>query len=237
MSSFKPTISFFCPAYNDEQNLPILIPKAIAILKKVTRRFEIVIIEDGSPDKTAQVADSFKEKYPHLVRVIHHKNNQGYGAALKKGFKTANKYDYVFFTDGDIQYNVDELKRMVPFLQKYDAVIGYRTKRALSKRRFLQSIAYNWLVKTLFKLHIKDINCSMKLIKKDILSKIKLHSESPFLEAELLIKLISNGVIIKEVKVSHYPRTYGKASGGKLSIIIDTLKDMFYSYKKVDEDK
>lgn len=231
MNLSKPTISFFCPAYNDEENLPLLIPKALKVLKEVARLFEIVIVEDGSPDNTDKVADLLQKKYPKLIRVIHHKKNKGYGAALKKGFLEANAYDYVFFTDGDNQFDVSELRKMVPFLKTYSVVIGYRKKRALTVNRLIQTHFYNWLVRTLFHLQVKDINCSMKIIKRDVLTSINLFSTSPFIEAELLIKLKRKGVKIKEVGVSHYPRLFGKASGGKPSVIIDTLKDLFTLYR------
>lgn len=231
MSSTKPTISFFCPAYNDEENLPILIPKSVKVLKEVSSKFEILIVEDGSPDNTSGVADKLSRKYPFL-KVIHHNRNLGYGAALRKGFLRANKYNYVFFTDGDNQFDVSELKKMVLHLKKYDVVIGFRKNRALSKKRLIQTFFYNWMVRTIFKLKVKDINCSMKLIKRSALDGIKLNSTSPFIEAELLVKLKSRGIKIKEVGVSHYPRLFGEASGGKLSVIIDTLRDMFILMKQ-----
>jgi len=231
MSSAKPTISFFCPAYNDEENLPILIPKSVKVLKEVSSKFEILIVEDGSPDNTSGVADKLSRKYPFL-KVIHHNRNLGYGAALRKGFLRANKYDYVFFTDGDNQFDVTELKKMVLHLKKYDVVIGFRKNRALSKKRLIQTFFYNWMVRTIFKLKVKDINCSMKLIKRSALDGIKLNSTSPFIEAELLVKLKSRGIKIKEVGVCHYPRLFGKASGGKLSVIIDTLRDMLVLMKQ-----
>lgn len=227
MKLFRPTISFFCPAYNDEDNLPILIPKAIKVFKKIASKFEIVIIEDGSPDRTALIADSLAKKYKFYVRVIHHKKNQGYGAALKKGFKVANKYEYVCYTDGDLQFDVSEYARLVPYLKKYKAVVGYRRKRSLSKQRLLQTRIYNFMVRVLFQTKVRDVNCSMKIIKRSVMDGIHLTSVSPFLDAELLISLQRGGIEIEQVPVSHYDRLYGKASGGKPSIIFDTIKEMF----------
>jgi glycosyltransferase involved in cell wall biosynthesis len=226
MKLSKPSISFFCPAYNDEKNLPILIPKAIGVLKQVSSQFEIVIIEDGSPDKTNKVADMLAEKYKPLVRVIHHKKNKGYGAALKRGFLEANKYSYVCYTDGDLQFDIADYKKMIPYLSKYDAVIGFRKKRTLSKQRLLQTIVYNLMVRVLFNTRVKDINCSMKIVKRSVMNQIKLNSDSPFLDAELLINLQRKKVKMKQVPVTHFQRLYGKASGGNPSIIIDTFKEM-----------
>lgn len=233
MKTKKPTISFFCPAYYDESNLPLLIPKAIKTLKKHTSKFEVVIIEDGSPDKTAEVADKLALKFQPYVRVIHHKKNLGYGGALKSGFKNANKYDYVFYTDGDMQYDVAELSKLIPHLKKYDIVIGFRSKRALKFIRLIQTKIYNLIVRMLFGLKVKDINCSMKIIKRKILNRINLTSKQGFIDAELLIKL--EGHPIKEVEVSHFSRLFGKASGGSLRVVLGTFFEMakLYFRKKI----
>lgn len=235
MKSSKPSISFFCPAYNDEKNLPILIPKAVKIFKSISSKFEIVIVEDGSPDKTAQIADSLAKKFKPLIHVVHHKRNKGYGAALKKGFLTASKFEYVCYTDGDAQFDVKDYAKLVPHLSAYDAVIGYRKKRSLSKQRLLQTIVYNKMVKLLFRTSAKDINCSMKIVKRSIMDEINLTSKSPFLDAELLINLQRKRVKIKEVAVGHYPRLYGEASGGKPSVVISTFSDMirFWIRRKI----
>lgn len=227
MKSFKPTISFFCPAYNDEKNIPILIPKAIKVFKKISSKFEIVIVEDGSPDRTSIVADELAKKYKPLITVVHHRQNQGYGAALKKGFLKARKYDFVCYTDGDLQFNVADYAKLVPFLEDYDAVVGYRRKRSLSRQRLIQTLVYNFLVRILFSTRAKDINCSMKIVKRSVIDKIHLTSTSPFLDAELLINLQRKGIKIKQVEVSHYNRRFGEASGGKPKVILSTVKDMF----------
>ena len=220
----KPTISFFCPAYYDEGNLPLLIPKAVKTLKKHASKFEIVIIEDCSPDNTAEVADKLAIKFKPYIRVIHHKKNLGYGGALRSGFRNANTYDYVFYTDGDVQYNVEELDRFIPFLKNYKIIIGFRSKRALSFSRLVQTKIYNWLVRMLFGLKIKDINCSMKIIDRKILNKTTLTSNQGFIDAELLIKL--KNYAIKEIEVSHYSRKFGKASGGSLKVVLGTFFEM-----------
>ncbi len=228
----KPSISFFCPAYYDEKNIPILIPKIINVLQETTSGFEVLIVDDGSPDKTGEVADSLANKYSHLVKVIHHKKNLGYGAALRTGFLSADKFDFVFYTDGDIQYDVDEIKKMLPYLNKYEVVIGFRSKRALTTSRQLQTAVYNFIVRILFGLQIKDINCSMKIISRKALSKINLESNGAFIDAELLIKLKKNNYKIKEVEVTHFPRKFGKASGGSIKVIYKTLSDLVRFYFK-----
>ncbi len=225
----KPSISFFCPAYNDEENLPKLIAKVDRLLEQLCSLYEIVIIDDASPDDTGKVADQLVEKY-HNVTVIHHKKNKGYGGALLSGFRHAKKYPYVFFTDGDSQYDVTMLKKMLPYMDEYDAVIGYRKIRELSWQRKFQSIFYNRLIRLLFAVKSKDINCAIRLVKRSVINKLHLSFSSAFLPAEMLIKLHKQGAKVKEIEVVHYPRMYGKASGGNLNVILPTFFDMLKSY-------
>ena len=226
----KPSISFFCPAYFDEKNLPILIPKAYKVLKENTSRFEILIVEDGSPDNTDKIADKLAKKYAPYVKVIHHKKNLGYGAALKTGYTFANKYDFVLYTDGDNQYNIEELTKFLPYLRNKDAVIGFRTKRSLKFSRQIQTRVFNWLIRVLFRIKLKDINCAMKIIRRKALKNIELTSDSGFIDAELLIKLYKEKYSIKEVEVNHFPRMFGKASGGNPKLIFKTIFDMITFY-------
>ena len=228
----KPTISFFCPAYYDEKNLPLLIPKAVEVLKKNAEKFEIIIIEDKSPDDTARVSDELAIKFKPYVKVVHHRKNHGYGGALISGFDHANKYSYVFYTDGDMQYDVGELELFLPYLARYDVIIGYRSKRALGLTRTIQTKLFNMIVTALFGLRVKDINCSMKIIKRSALKNIKLTSNGGFIDAELLIKLKKLNYNIKEIEVSHFPRYFGKASGGKPKIILQTILEMIKFYFK-----
>lgn len=229
----KPTISFFCPAYYDEKNLPILIPKVLGVLKNQASKFEILIVEDGSPDKTGIVADQLAAKFRPYVKVIHHAKNMGYGAALKTGFNKANLYDYTFYTDGDIQFDVGELEKMTPYLRNYDAVIGFRNTRALTTRRLIQTKIFNLITKLLFNLRVKDINCSMKIISRKALNSIRLESNGAFIDAELLIKLSDKKYKIKEVAVSHFPRKFGKASGGNIKVVSKTIMEMLKFYFQI----
>lgn len=228
----KPTISFFCPAYKDENSLKILIPKAVSILEKLSSKFEILIVEDGSPDKTAQIADMLALKFKPFVKVVHHKKNKGYGAALRAGFKKVKPYDFIFYTDGDSQYNVGEIKKFIPYINDYDAVIGYRKERKLSFLRRVQTIVFNFIVNILFDIKINDINCSMKIVRSRALKSINLVSDSAFIDAELLIKLNRRGFRVKQIPVTHYDRIFGKGSGGNISVIIKTILEMVFFYGK-----
>ena len=220
------SVSFFCPAYNDEKNLPKVIPKAVKFISKIAKKYEIIIVEDCSPDKTAEVADNLARKYPN-VRVIHHKKNMGYGGELKDGFNSS-KYDYVMTTDGDNQYDVYEFARGIPLLKKYDVAAGYvpLSRKAGNFRRKVQSFLYNFLVIILFFIHSKDINCSMKIYKKKVLNSFKIHSDSAFIDAEMIVKSQRNGFKIGRFPVTHYPRISGPEGGVKFKVIWGTIKEM-----------
>lgn len=226
----RPTISFFCPAYYDEKNLPSLIPKTVKLLKRIASAYEIVIIEDASPDNTAKVADELAKKFKQNITVVHHKTNRDYGGALRSGFEHAKKYDYVFYTDGDNQFDVFEFEKFLPYIHEYDAVIGYRSKRSLTLMRSIQTVIYNMLVRLLFGIHIKDINCSIKVVKRSALNRLHLSSNSSFIDAEVIIGLRKLGLKVKEIEVTHYPRVYGKASGGNPKVIFHTIRDMMKFY-------
>lgn len=223
--SVKPSISFFCPAYYDEGNLPRLIPEVVDVLSDCTSAYDILIIEDGSPDRTGAVADELAERFPH-VRVIHHPVNYGYGATIAEGFRLARKYEWVLTTDGDRQYDIHELSRFLPYLNDADAVIGYRPIRALSPYRLLQTWAYNQLIRTVLGLRVKDVNTSFKMVRRSCLERFPLHCQSSFIDAEMLVKLSRSHARIREVAVSHRPRKFGIASGAKPHVVLATVRDL-----------
>lgn len=219
-----PEISFFCPAYHDEGNLPKLIPVVFDFLSRVSKKFEIIIIEDGSPDKTGEVADSLARHYPYL-RVIHHPKNMGYGATLRDGFSSA-KYNYVMYTDGDNQYDVREFEPYLSLLKDVDVLSGYAVTKAVTLRRKFQSVIYNLFIQLLFWTNLRDINCSMKIYKKNVLDSIEIKSASAFIDAEMLIRVRWSNFKIAQFPVTHYKRDRGLASGSKPSLIGNTIKDM-----------
>lgn len=219
-------ISFFCPAYNDEGNLPDLIPNVFEFLSEHSEKFEIIIIDDGGPDKTGKVADTLAQRFPY-TRVIHHTKNKGYNATLKEGFETG-RYDYVMYTDGDNQYDVKEFEPYLYLLETNDVLAGYATKKAVSNFRKFQSWAHNTLINILFLVHFEDINCAMKIFKKPVLDKIKINSgpRGAFIDAELILKAKKFGYKIAQFPVTHYERKSGIASGSKSKLILNTIKDM-----------
>ncbi len=218
------SISFFCPAYHDEKNLPVLIPRVHKFLSEIADTFELIVVHDGSPDKTGEVADRLAAEFPH-VRVLHHPRNLGYGATLRDGFLAA-RYDYVMYTDGDNQYDVREFLPHLPGLRTADVLSGYVTRKAASLRRKIQSSVYNWLIAALFFVRCRDIDCAMKIYSRKALDSISMKSTSCFIDAEMIIKAKKAGLRVVQFPVTHFPRMEGRASGSKMSIIAATVRDM-----------
>lgn len=223
-SSKLSSVSFFCPAYNDEKNLPVLIPRVNEFLSEITDTYEIIIVHDGGPDRTGEVADRLSSEFPN-VRVIHHPKNLGYGVTLRDGFN-ASKYDYVMYTDGDNQYDVREFLPHLNLLKEADVLSGYVTEKAASLRRKGQSEIYNWIIRLLFLVWCRDINCAMKIYKRKVLDTIEIKSPSCFIDAEMIIKSKKAGFNVVQFPVTHFLRTEGVPSGSKMSVIMSTIRDM-----------
>ncbi len=217
-------ISFFCPAFNEEENLEKAVHSILPVLKDVAADFEIIVIDNCSTDKTPQIAEQLAKEIPQL-KVIHNEMNKGYGGALITGFKAAQK-DVVAYTDSDNQYDFNEFKKLISYLDRYDAVIGYRLKRHDSIYRLVQSAIFNMIVTLLFGVKFRDINCSFKIYRKEVLESMDISSKSAFIDAEMLIKALNNGYRIVEVPVAHFKRMAGKASGAKPGMIFLTIQEM-----------
>jgi glycosyltransferase involved in cell wall biosynthesis len=202
------SVSAVFPAYNDGGTIASMVSAAAVALRQVTDDYEIIVVNDGSSDYTSIILMEIAAKYPEL-RVITHSINQGYGAALCTGFSAAVK-DWVFYTDGDSQYNPLELIDLVDALHDgVDAVNGYKLLRHDSMMRILIGRAYHYFVKFLFDIHIRDVDCDFRLIPRQILEEIELKSISGAICLELVKKIQDAGYIFAEVPVSHYSRRYG----------------------------
>ncbi|MBP9191706.1 MAG: glycosyltransferase family 2 protein [Ignavibacteria bacterium] len=229
------TLSVFFPAYYDEKNIDKVVVSAIKVLDELKLKdYEITIIEDGSPDRTGEVADKLAEKY-EKVSVIHHKKNMGYGATLRDGFMNA-KLDYVFYSDGDNQFDMNDLKKFVALLPYSDMVIGYRKKKQYSTYRKVTSLAYNFLLRFLFEIDYVDVDCAFKIIKTDLFRKIKIDSIDAFIDAEILLKAKLLGYTTTEIGVKHLPRVDGISTGARPSVIFRTMKEI-NDYRKVYKEE
>lgn len=205
-------ISIILPAYNEEKNIRQMLVDCLAYLRKLKDHYEIIVVDDGSQDKTAVISQKIARQNKK-VRLIHHPQNKGYGQALKDGFRAA-RYDYVFFTDSDRQFRLNALDVMLPIAKTgvVDLVIGYRLNRQDPFLRKLLSWGYNSLASFLFDINVKDIDCAFKLFRREIFKKIKIESKSFFFNTEILAKARFFNFNIIEVGVPHFPRIAGKST-------------------------
>jgi glycosyltransferase involved in cell wall biosynthesis len=223
-----PELSYFFPAHNEAANLRGLVEEALATLPSLADRFEIIIVNDGSRDDTPRIADELTAENPGVVRAVHHPTNFGYGAALRSGFAAA-RFDRLAFTDGDRQFKVADLGRLI---ERYnvggaDAVVGYRIKRADPFIRTAYARIYRLANRVWFGLEVRDVDCACKLFSRESLEGVNVESGGAFFSAELLIKLGARGRRIAEVGVPHYPRTAGSPTGAKPSVVFRAVKDFW----------
>ncbi|MEW5946512.1 MAG: glycosyltransferase family 2 protein [bacterium] len=205
-------ISFFFPVYNDEMTVRPMVEIGREVLGRLAEDYEIIIVDDCSPDKSSRIADETAAQ-DEKTRVVHHPENMGYGGALRSGFQSA-RFEWIFFTDGDMQYDVKELERFLPWTADYDMIVGCKVRRAEGFKRALYSRLFNLAVRILIGLPVRDANCAFKLIRREVIESVSV--EYPYRESfyliELMYKAIRLGYRIKEVPVSHYKRPYGESS-------------------------
>jgi glycosyltransferase involved in cell wall biosynthesis len=220
-----PGLSALFPAYNEIVNIGNLVQHALDVFPAIAERFEIIVVDDGSTDATAAAVEELIQLHPE-VRLIGHRENHGYGAALRTGFASARE-PIVFFTDGDGQFDIGEIDRLVPLLDSSDIVAGYRLKRRDPIVRSVNACFFNLLIRALFGLNHRDINCAFKLIKRDVLDAISLTSKGALINAEVLLKARRAGFIISQIGVHHYPRPVGRQTGADLSVVFRMFREVY----------
>ena len=222
-------LSYFFPAHNEEANLAGLVEEALATLPAIAETFEIVAVDDGSNDATAAIAEDLARRHPDVVRVVSHPANLGYGAALRSGFRAA-RYDLIAFTDGDRQFKVTDIGRLIERLAAPDApdvVVGFRIRRADPMVRTLYARAYRLANRIFFGLRVTDVDCACKLFRREALDGLRIESGGAFFSAELLIRLEAAGRRVAEVGVPHYPRTAGSATGARPQVVLRAVRDFW----------
>ncbi|MBI5554766.1 MAG: glycosyltransferase family 2 protein [Elusimicrobia bacterium] len=225
----KPEISVFFPCYNEEANIKTLVSKAIAVLTQLADIFEVIIVNDGSADKTREIVSALA-RADQRVRVVTHESNRGYGAALRSGFAAA-RYRVVCFTDADGQFDLQEIENFLPLIETYDAVLGYRLKRQDKFYRKINTFIYKTAVNLLFRLGVRDIDCAFKMFRREVMNSITISSDGAVASAEMLIKAKRQGCRFVEVGVHHYPRQAGQPSGAKFSVIFKAFFELFKLWK------
>jgi glycosyltransferase involved in cell wall biosynthesis len=225
------SLSVFFPCYNEQENVTRTTEKALEVLKKLSVDFEIIIVDDGSADKTGQIADELSMR-DGRIKVVHHPKNLGYGAALRSGFKAASK-EYVFYTDGDGQFDINELSPLLPLMAKYDIVSCYRINRRDTLIRKINAWCWTKLVCFLFDMKIRDVDCAFKLYKREIFDKIRLSSTGALIDTEILARARGKGYTITQKGVHHYPRSAGIQTGANLRVILRAFKELFKLRKQI----
>ena len=249
------SISVFFPCYNEEENVGRVVGRAKEVLEAMEAEFEIIIVDDGSKDRTGQIADEMAGK-DKRIKVVHHRPNRGYGGALQSGFRAATK-ELVFFTDGDGQFDIGEIRMLLPMIEpqrflatehtplptacrgredtekKYDIVCGYRLERQDSFIRKLNGWLWTWLVNLLFGMKIRDIDCGFKLFRREVVADMPMSSNGALISAEILARATRKGCKITQVGVHHYPRTAGKQTGASPKVILRAFRELFELYNRI----
>ncbi len=219
------SLSIFFPAYNDAGTIPSMVLGAVLAARRVTDDFEVIVVNDGSQDATAAMLTELATLCPAL-RVVEHPQNRGYGAALRTGFATATK-EFVFYTDGDAQYDPQELDRLwAEMSPEVDLVNGYKISRSDPPHRIIIGRLYHHTVKLLFGLQVRDVDCDFRLMRRAIFERVHLEKNSGVICLELMKKVQDAGFRITEAPVHHFHRAYGKSQFFNVPRIARTLRDI-----------
>lgn len=219
------SLTVFFPAYNEEDNVERVTEAALKVARQITDDFEIIIVNDGSTDRTGPLADALTVRHPQ-VRAVHNNPNLGYGGALQRGFREATK-DWIFYTDGDGQFDFEEIPRALELLRDYDIVSAYRLDRKDSLTRKINAFAWTTLVNLMFHINLKDIDCAFKIYPRSFIERIEMRSLGALIDTEMLAKARRLGYSIGQIGVHHYPRTAGEQSGANLRVILRAFKELF----------
>jgi glycosyltransferase involved in cell wall biosynthesis len=223
------SLSVFFPAYNDAPSLPDLIARTFDTLDPLVEDFEVIVVNDGSYDKTGEVLEELRARFAPRMRVVTHEKNRGYGGALRSGFAASTK-DLIFYTDGDGQYDVSELPKLLELMtDDVGLVNGYKLERNDPRHRILIGHAYNRFARCLFRIRIRDVDCDFRLIRRSLLEEIRLFSTSGTICVELVRKLELSACRVVETGVHHYPRLHGRSQFFRFRSLLKT----FYQLAKL----
>ncbi len=219
------SLTVFFPCWNEQEAVEPLTRKAVQVLQSIGADYEVIIVNDGSSDRTGSIADRLAAENPR-IRVVHHPANRGYGAALQSGFRAARK-ELVFYTDGDGQFDLDELPPLLELMDRFDIVSCYRINRQDGPIRKLNAFCWTRLVGLVFGLSLKDIDCAFKLYKRSVFDGMEMLSSGALIDTEILARAVRKGCRITQVGVRHYPRCAGRATGANPKVILKAFKELF----------
>jgi len=217
-------ISLVLPAHNEEPNIRTVVEEAKEVLPTAFTGYEVIVVNDGSKDRTLEIAQAMAEEDEH-VRVVNHPVNRGYGAALTSGFNAATG-DFIMFMDSDRQFDIKDVHNLTPFVDEHDIVAGYRIKRNDPAHRLLNAWIFGMAVKLMFDLRVKDVDCAFKIFHADVLRGINLESPGALINTEILAKARVQGRTLTQVGVNHYPRLEGEQSGASLKVVMRAFREI-----------
>jgi glycosyltransferase involved in cell wall biosynthesis len=223
-------ISVILPTYNEESSLEAVTIKLITKLDEIAGSWEIIVVNDGSNDRTADIACLLAKRWPE-VECIKHVHNQGYGVAIRSGLKAAKK-DWILIMDSDGQFDSDELSRLVALSDRADFVQGFRLSRQDNSFRRLNGVAWSLLVRQLFGLprQVRDINCGFKFFKRGLIEESSLVAQGAMISTELIVRALRHGGLVEEVEVTHHRRKAGVATGNNPRVIYKAFSELFSLY-------
>jgi glycosyltransferase involved in cell wall biosynthesis len=224
-------LSVVLPAFNEEANAPAVIQQGLEVLPELVKDFELIIVDDGSSDDTVGVVSELVEQHYPRVRLLRHERNRGYGAALRSGLGNA-RFDLIFYTDADRQFDLSELAYFVPLINGHDLVIGFRVYRYDTVLRSILSWIYNRLVGVLFRVRVRDVDCAYKLMTREVLDKLWLESDDFFVDAEIVARARKWNFRITQKGVRHYPRVAGETTV-RPSDIPSTLREIARMWRRI----
>jgi glycosyltransferase involved in cell wall biosynthesis len=219
------SMSLVLPAYNEEESIGEAVRRALSALAKYCDAFEVIVVNDGSVDRTGQVLDGLQREHAN-VRVVHHPQNKGYGAALCSGIYSA-RFSYISFMDSDLQFNPEEFHALLRWASDYDIVAGYRVDRADPWIRKFNAWAWNSLVRLVLNVKVRDIDCAFKVFRREVFDTIKLESVGAMVNTEIFARSRMHGFTLREIPVSHFPRQHGEQTGANLSVIAKAFRELF----------
>ncbi len=212
------------PAFNEEANIDMAMKSASEVASRLCDDHEVLVVNDGSRDRTAELVQAANAVDPR-IKLVSHAVNRGYGEALRSGFAAATM-DLVFFTDADNQFDLNELEGFLAFADRVDVVVGYRINRQDAPWRRLNAWGWNHLVRTFFYVPVRDIDCAFKLFRRDALEELELESVGAMVNTELMVKIGRSGRSVVELGVAHYPRVGGSARGANPKVILRALYEL-----------
>ena len=234
-SLYRYSLSVILPAYNEAENIQATLYAVLNVLPPLVSDFEIIVVDDGSKDQTGAIVESLAYSIP-VIRVIHHPVNRGYGAALATGFGAATK-EFCFYMDSDGQFDIRDLSKLLPLLQEYDGVFGYRVRRRDSWMRKVNAWGWNLLIRFTFNLKIRDVDSAFKIFRTDCVRQVQLESHGPLMPTELVYKFARAGYAYAEVGVKHYPRVKGRSRKANLGSTLCAFRELSYYVQKWGAEK